>query len=456
MSEEQKSEIEFLRNHAEQIASLVLNRLGIESYKVVISEDKNCELIEADSWHGEYVCIIYLESNHLLTTAKDSLHQMLGKPVFTNANHTLYWFEGDNLATQNISEIELNDLSLPEEDKIEVEKLKTDTRLPQWLDNYIFDVLEAQFSPDFERFGYNLDLSQKEVNVYLGTYFPRSYGESFCIINDLLQNPEYIDSISKKDSISVLDVGAGTGGNLIGLIYAINKNIHKKLKFEITVIDGNSDSLKVLKTIVDAVSSNLEIEIELTIINEVFSSIADLNTILESVPQKHFDWTLSFKMVCEIIQKGNQHQNSYFEILNLLSERISPTGLLLLLDVTTKLENTDYLPLLLNKQTNNFIIQNNQFKTLAPLCCGQHGMHCSYDCFYQQTFRVTHKEKRKDISKVAYRILGYSDFVDVLIKDIEQGKSVITWQNKDNEYIATQNCVHTALEPNVIDPYKLH
>ena len=49
---------------------------------------------------------------------------------------------------------------------------------PEWLDNYIFNILKAKYSPDYIRFEYNLNLNKDEVLIYLGTYFPRSYIET--------------------------------------------------------------------------------------------------------------------------------------------------------------------------------------------------------------------------------------------------------------------------------------
>ena len=65
-----------------------------------------------------------------------------------------------------------------------IKLLKTNTRLPIWLDDYIFKTLKAQYSPNHERFDFNLDLSESDILKYLGTYFPRSYGESFCIFDN--------------------------------------------------------------------------------------------------------------------------------------------------------------------------------------------------------------------------------------------------------------------------------
>lgn len=455
MADEKK----ILKSYIEQISSSVLNKHNVTNFDVFLEKSSECSHFNIKNWLGEYVCIIKISKDSSLLKIKDSLAKLISKPVFLFSSNMdyLYWFEGEISLLQCHTEKIIDNSNLKKRNSdSDIDKLKTDTRLPQWLDNYIYNDLGAKYSPDFERYDYNLNLKESEVKVYLGTYFPRSYAESYCIVNDLLQNKKYLATLNKKTSISILDIGSGTGGNLIGLIYAFKRNICRAIKFEVIVIDGNEQSLKTLKTIVEALAINLHIKIDLTIINSTFNSISEIENVIEKLPNKKFDWVLSFKMVCEIIQKGIENLNSYFDLLKICSTKISESGLILLLDVTKKLSTTNYLPLLLNNQTNNFLQKNQQFKTLSPICCGVYGLHCKYDCFYQQTFRVSHKEKTQDVSKVAYRIIGFSIFVDLLIKEISKANYIITWRNQANIYVGEECCIYTKSNTESVDAYKLH
>src|SRR5690554_3716276 len=143
---------------------------------------------------------------------QDRLQVFTGKKSFENGNQ-FYWFEGDSISTINL--ITENDLNF-EINKIEF--LKTETRLPAFLDDFIFNRLNAIYAPDFQRFEYNLDLTGEEILKYLGTYFPRSYAESFCIFDNIFQNIAYHQIISNKTYLNILSIGSGTGGDIIGLL----------------------------------------------------------------------------------------------------------------------------------------------------------------------------------------------------------------------------------------------
>ena len=53
--------------------------------------------------------------------------------------------------------------------------------LPKWLDKIIYTDFGAIFEPHPQDVVYNPDQPYEFVKIYLGTYFPRSYAEAFCI-----------------------------------------------------------------------------------------------------------------------------------------------------------------------------------------------------------------------------------------------------------------------------------
>ena len=448
---------ETLKRYVEQIASLFLNKFEILNYEIIIAVKGDYKILDTEIWLGDFACIIKLDNLQSLTEIKKSLTKLLNKTVFINFDGFLYWFEGEkSFQSKNSVGDELIEGFINNSIDCEIEKLKTDTRLPKWLDNFIFDKLKANYSPDFKRYSNNLEFTDEEVKVYLGTYFPRSYAESFCIVNDLLQNEEYFSSIKIKTTISILDIGSGTGGNLVGLLYAFRRNIITLTDFRIIAIDGNTIALEYLKIIIDAFAKEHELSIHLTIINKIVNSSSEIASILSDNTENTFDWIVSSKMVGEIIQFEGENLNSYYRLLEICLPKLLRTGILLLLDVTTKLSNMEYLPLLLNRQTNSYLNKNQIFKTLSPICCGKYGNNCTTDCFHQQTFRITHSTKRQDISKVAYRLIGYSEFTNSILKKIKNGNSIIRWVNRDNKYISGERCIFTLAESETIDAYKLH
>ena len=97
--------------------------------------------------------------------------------------------------------------------------------LPKWLDKIIYTDLEAIFEPHPQDVVYNPDQPYEFVRIYLGTYFPRSYAEAFCIVNNLFENEKYLSSIYALEEVNILDFCCGTGGEIIGLIDVLQSKL---------------------------------------------------------------------------------------------------------------------------------------------------------------------------------------------------------------------------------------
>lgn len=350
---------------------------------------------------------------------KQRLQLFIGKNIFENRKY-LYWFEGERI-------IELDSSSVKEEYKIEDEKieyLKTDTRLPAYIDDFIFNQLKAIYAPDFQRFEYNLDLTGDEIKKYLGTYFPRSYAESFCIFDNIFQNNVYQEIIANFKTLSILSVGCGTGGDIIGLITAIEKHLPFVTEVYILAIDGNYETLKILKQIIDRVQNQSSKKINLKTKKIVFSSISEF--LIENEFSKNFDFILSFKFVCEIISMGKgKFDNSYYDFVMKFLPQLSENGLCVLLDVTTKHKHTTYNPILMNKQLNQAIRELQGYITLIPTPCSKYCEICFYDCFHQKTFTVSHSKHSNDKSRVAYRVLVSQQLKKKINHNVNNSKQLI-------------------------------
>ncbi len=444
-------DLEILEKHVSQIASLVLAKYGVDDFSISVSRKNEFSTFELEEWKGEIICFITLPQQDNFSEVSASLFKLLGKTIYTYNNENIYWFEGDNTS---IVENEENKITnTVQADCNQVDKLKTDTRLPRWLDRLIFDELSGKYAPDFNRYASNIQYNKSEAEIYLGTYFPRSFGESFCIVNDLIKNHLFVESLSSKQEITILDIGSGTGGNLIGALQAFKTNLKRKVNFKIVVIDGNAMSLEYLEKIINTFMVESSFLIEFEAVQKDIKTISEINEVFENISVKQFDWILSSKMICELIAE-KQIENAYQELLEISMPKLSDKGLMLLLDVTTK-PNQVYLPILLNKQANSFLQKNKEYLTLTPLCCNRHGQECFYECFCQQIFRVTHREKKQDISKVAYRIIGRKEYVEKIIGKNRIGKQIIQWTLQNNKYIPVQNCIFTENYEEMFDSYKL-
>ena len=71
--------------------------------------------------------------------------------------------------------------------------------LPSWLDDYIYGEWGAIYEPRPDEVVLNPEQPYDFVKLYLGTYFPRSYSEAYCIVNNLLDNNLYYEKLSGKE-----------------------------------------------------------------------------------------------------------------------------------------------------------------------------------------------------------------------------------------------------------------
>jgi SAM-dependent methyltransferase len=356
---------------------------------------------------------------------KNKLLKFLKKEIFVLQHKTvtyLCWFEGNELS-QEFFPVKEN-FSVTESNEISFEVLKNETHLPSWLDNLLFNKLGAIYAPNFERYDSNLDLSMDEIKVYLGTYFPRSYAESFCIFDNIFEKKRFKNEI-KKQELNILDIGCGTGGDLIGLLVIINKYSLATQCVNIYTIDGNFEALNILYRIVDEYSVRCSFKINLKIFPQTINRINDINLFDNDVL---FDFILSFKMVCEIISKGNgENDNSYYELTKKCLPKLSDTGLFVILDVTTKQDHIGtYNPILMNSQIRNLLREEtNKYKTLIPLSCNRFELECNEFCFTQRVFKISHKQRSDNFSKVTYRIIGRYEFVNKIVDLTDDYKYLI-------------------------------
>lgn len=374
------------------------------------------------------------------------LQQFLGKKIFQYRDK-IYWFEGE-LHIQS----DQAGMKIPVIEEEAIVYLKKETLLPKWLDNFIYNDLGAEYAPNFQKFEYNLDLTKEENLKYLGTYFPRSYAESFCIFDNIFQNKVYKNFILSKDIFNILSIGSGTGGDLIGLMTVIDKYCPVSIPINILTIDGNENALSILGKIVDRFKTVFSRKVTLTIQPYMFPSIANFDMSVNEIGLMKFDFILSFKMINEIISNGKGAcDNSYYDFIIKFLQLLSNEGLCTLLDVTTKAEHTTFNPILMNWQINQALQNLNDYQTLLPLSCNNYEKICSEKCFTQQKFYISHSRKIKDISKVSYRVIGKMNMVNMLLNNRETTKYIL----QRNGQTITTFCPYSD-SGNIVDGYKLN
>ena len=258
--------------------------------------------------------------------------------------------------------------------------------MPNWLDKLIFIDLNGNYCRSCSDMVV-VDWNKNDVLTYLGTYFPRSYAESYCIFSELLK--ENLVNWQNKNRISIFDFCCGTGGELIGMLVAIKENLSQIKELEILALDGNQDSLRIMEEIINYYSSLVCIKIELRIAPILIYDIDDFCIIDEIISDK-FDIIVSFKAICEFLTKKRfEEQNAYKSVIQVFLSKLNIDGIIFIAEITTfnKIIN-EWHPVALDYGINecncNVIFRNEG---------------------YNQKFTVTHSLQLNDESKIAWRII---------------------------------------------------
>ena len=154
------------------------------------------------------------------------LYRFLQKDMVRMSDDILYWQTGERIVSQTEEGTLKDNPNIEESVSIPSDGTLADVDLPNWLDRYLFFDLGAKYSPNHSRFEYNLNLNTGEIKVYLGTYFPRSFVEVKSIFEEFSQNSNYLSLVGERTSVSILDLGCGTGGDLFGLLSFLEKYEH--------------------------------------------------------------------------------------------------------------------------------------------------------------------------------------------------------------------------------------
>lgn len=257
--------------------------------------------------------------------------------------------------------------------------------LPIWLDSLIFDNLSAIYcrqNKDMVVLEWNLD----DIKKYLGTYFPRSYAEAFCIFSNFFSKEKNV--YEKCQELSIFDFGCGTGGELIGFIMAVTKQLPNIKRIEIRALDGNSYALRLLECILEKTAKVLCLDIESNLMPLIIDDFYDMQVVDQIITQS-YDFIISFKAICEFVTKQQfKQQNPYEHIINVFMSKLSSKGVICLADITSfNAVSQDWLPVMLDNASKA----------------------CNIDIIYRNSgfnedYHITHTHYKNDTSKIAWRI----------------------------------------------------
>jgi len=267
-----------------------------------------------------------------------------------------------------------------------VEKLgHNHIKLPQWLDDLIYHEFKAIHQP-CRKDMVVLNWDRVDVIKYLGTYFPRSFAESYCVFAKYFEAHKNV--YENEATLNIFDFGCGTGGELLGLLWAIIDKTSTSI-INIKALDGNLNALRILENIIERFRKDYHSGICFNVMPLKIDDIFDMSVIEPYIPTDNHI-ILIFKSICEMASlRQFEDRNPYEYILGIMLKKLSQNGIICLADVSSfNEEQHEWLPKLIDKACE---------KTSSRICMRNEN--------YNEVFYVSHTGKSCDSSKITWRIL---------------------------------------------------
>jgi len=269
------------------------------------------------------------------------------------------------------------------------------------------DTFDVTFERKKEQARLTVNADDKTLRNYLGTYFPRSFGQVRSVYHEIFSNSHVAAKLKLGEKINVFSFGIGTAGDVVGLIYALSKAIPNVSEINVLGIDANQQALSYADKILKKTQELTKLKINWGLSPIEISKEKTLAQITQSIEEKlwFFDFIQTHKACGELHTLGIS-QTPYYDFAIASSHILKSSGLLLISDVTIhSATSNDWYPMMLNDQLNYFERENPQFKTLFPLACNCYAKECHNHCY---TSTMANNEK------FCFRVLAKTDFVDSL------------------------------------------
>lgn len=401
-----------LKEYAHQIINAVLGANDIEVFALNQIDFGRVYPLFMKRIDHEFVVLL---KGRIAPDQEERLYRFLQKDVTRISDGILYWQTGERIVPQTEEGILDENPNIEETANIPSDGTLADVDFPKWLDKYLFSDLGAKYSPNHSIFEYNLNLNTGEIKVYLGTYFPRSFVEVKSIFEEFSQNSNYLSLVGERTSVSILDLGCGTGGDLFGLLSFLEKYEPSLESVKLLAIDGSQMALRFFEKIMAEFKKHSRLKIDYRIGPVFIESENDLNLVSDVLSDK-YDLILSCKAICEMLAKRRIKNKAYKQTASMLSSKLTDKGIMLIEDVTIKSPATEkFIPYMLNAELNEFVAENDEFATIYPTACKDKESKCINGCFFKKEIRVTHSAKNNDISKIIYRIIGKKPFAENIV-----------------------------------------
>lgn len=318
---------------------------------------------------------------------------------------------------------------------------------------YLIKELGAYYEQHTNEVKSNLNNSPEDNKWYLGTYFPKSFKESYTIFSDILQFFNNYD-IFNNNEINILDLGSGTGGQLFGLLHVLSNKINRNLKINIYSIDGNENALEIQKNIFKNywIYRYTEQDIKIKFIHYAFKNGDDIKKLLiNNIEENSIDIFLSFKFLSEVLKNDNK---VYRKTLKASENILKENGILILDDVCMPIATygemyEKFIPYTINENIKEYLNSEHSLNLLLPLCCFYNAKQCKKSNCYAQcsiysNMIIDNNTYSKQVEcKIMYNLFTKNGIMHENIQSFLQNVSTICLNFcafKDNSKTCYCNC----------------
>jgi SAM-dependent methyltransferase len=300
-------------------------------------------------------------------------------------------------------------------------KGRTTSSLPACIERVACQ-LGARYNPDPVKARFNLHADEFSVKSYLGTYLPRTVFEFLTIGHDLFSQANMLKAVPIDRPLRILDLGSGIGGAWMGLASALFANGHSQ-PLHIDAVDGNRRALAKQAPFARAIAAEAGTRIKLftthcTLGADAASFAKDLVELLERL-NTQYDFVLVSKHLSEFYcAAGPAATGVVYEALHLLAPALTPQGYLVVLDLSTRIDEVgEFFPNLMAREIGQYLADHpDGMRAVLPVPCAVSSANgCAAgggQCFTQRQMNFSHSINRtgavrQESTKVTYRVFTH-------------------------------------------------
>jgi hypothetical protein len=319
--------------------------------------------------------------------------------------------------------------------------------LPERLQNFIAQEVGWNYSP--KRDGYNVTEEVPLID-YMGTYFPRSFAEAYFFCAVMLQKAPIAETLLDRSSISIVDIGSGTGANILGVLWAIRD--HRLLSgsrfppIYTSSVDKSAEALEIQSRLIRTFFQH-RVTIE-PLLLDYTSGTEFLNDLTQRLSDNGpLDIIMCWKSICEFYRSEAdcvRNRGMYAKLLKLADNYLKSSGFLGICDVTYRpyRDHKQYLPCIINREMHESLkTGKSELVPILPLSCAHWHRNCSdyAMCFFQKYFRVSHKalpEPQKfDRTGVFLKVFARKPFARLVLMSERIADEYVIGHNRKGDII---------------------